>query len=90
MNSLMSYYLRLKGSCVSATHSDVHCYCTKDGKLYIVNTTDQPIDLAPCELFGYGPGSFDEKLAGQGLLLRKTDETTLVLKVKKHMMTKKH
>ena len=55
------------GNCVCTCNPDVHCLATKDGSLYLVNTTNSPLQLAAGELFGFGSGTFDEKTAGEGL-----------------------
>eukprot|EP00438_Fugacium_kawagutii_P029906 Skav211134 [mRNA] locus=scaffold1385:14456:20829:+ [translate_table: standard] len=44
----------LLGTCVCACNSSVECYATKDGKLYLVNTTNSELTFPAGELFGFG------------------------------------
>ena len=47
-------------------NNNVECMATKTGELYLVNTTEMPILFPAGELFGFGAGSFEEKVAGHG------------------------
>eukprot|EP00438_Fugacium_kawagutii_P032016 Skav224611 [mRNA] locus=scaffold3477:158725:162577:- [translate_table: standard] len=60
---------RLSGCCQSTCNASVWCYATADGKLYLVNKSDQPLTLPAGELFGFGSGAFEEKVTGVAKLL---------------------
>ena len=56
--------MRFLGATTTACNSDVKIYVTKDFKVFLCNTSDNDLRMPPGELFGFGLGSFAEKLAG--------------------------
>eukprot|EP00435_Cladocopium_sp_Y103_P039215 s301_g10.t1 len=52
------------GAATTACNSDVKIYVTKDFKFFLCNTSGNDLRFSLGELFGFGLGSFAEKLAG--------------------------
>ena len=57
--------VRFLGATTTVCNSDVKIYVTKDFRVFLCNTSDNDLRMSPGELFGFGLGSFSEKLAGQ-------------------------
>lgn len=55
--------LRLHACGASACHPEVKVRITKNFDLFLVNESSADLQLAPCEIFGFGLGQFSEKLS---------------------------
>lgn len=67
-NSIHSLTARLLATGPSVANSNVKIMIDKQYRVFVVNTSDQPVVLGPCELFGFNVGGFVERLTADAKL----------------------
>ena len=62
--------MRLLATGATVLHSDLKVVLQKDYTLWLVNMSDQPLSLGAGELFGFGLGSYVERVSSQARLAK--------------------